>query len=141
MQWRLSVCVQRFLELVVQRSAVSLPCVRFMEDTHVGLHYFTICLYWVLTLLEKVSMTGVFLEFCEILKITYFSENSCFWNLKPVRNFAKFIGKQLWESMLLNKVVGCKPPSLLTRYSNTVVFLSKFLKNLKKKNTFFAKHL
>ena len=40
-----------------------------------------------------------------------------------LRNFAKFTGKHLCQSLFLNKVVGLRPTTLLKRDSGTGVFL------------------
>ena len=40
-----------------------------------------------------------------------------------LRNFAKFTGKQLCQSLFFNKVAGLRPTTLLKRDSGTGVFL------------------
>ena len=56
---------------------------------------------------------------------------ACFRNSRPVvfcekgvlRNFAKFTGKHLCQSLFFNKVTGLRPATLLKRDSSTSVFL------------------
>ena len=40
-----------------------------------------------------------------------------------LRNFAKFTGKHLWQSLFFNEVTGLRPATLLKRDSCTGVFL------------------
>ena len=51
------------------------------------------------------------------------SHRRCSFKKVVLRNFAKFIGKQLYLGLFLNKVAGLRPPTLLKRDSRTGVFL------------------
>ena len=46
-----------------------------------------------------------------------------------LRNFTKFTGKDLCQSLFFNKVAGCGPATLLKRNSGTGVFL-RILRNI-----------
>ena len=52
-------------------------------------------------------------EFCNIFKHTFFTERSshqrCFVRKGVLRNFAKFTGKHLCQSLFFNKVAGLRP--------------------------------
>ena len=56
-----------------------------------------------------------------------------------LKNFAKFTGKQLCQSLLFNKAAGLKPAILLKRKLWHRCFLMNFCETFK--NTFFVKHL
>ena len=47
----------------------------------------------------------------------------CYLKIAVLKNFVKFIGKHLCQSLLFNKVAGLRPTTLLKRDSGTGVFL------------------
>ena len=51
------------------------------------------------------------------------SHQRCTVKKSVLRNFAKFIGKHLCQSLFFNKVAGLRPVTLLKRDSGTGVFL------------------
>ena len=55
-----------------------------------------------------------------------------------LRNFTKFTGKHLCQSLSFNKVAGLRPATLLKKGSGTAVFLWIYEIS---KNTFFTEHL
>ena len=56
-----------------------------------------------------------------------------------LRNFAKFTGKHLCQSLFLNIVAGLRPATLLKKETLAQVFSCEFCEF--SKNTFFTKHL
>ena len=56
-----------------------------------------------------------------------------------LRNFAKFTGKYLCQSLFLNKVAGLRPAILFKKETLAQVFSCEFCKI--SKNTFFTEHL
>ena len=55
------------------------------------------------------------------------------WSVKKgvLRNFAKFTGKHLWQSLFLSKVAGLRPATLFKKDFGTGVFLWIFAKFLR----------
>ena len=66
-------------------------------------------------------------------------KHNCFWNLKKIRDFAKFSEKHLWWSLLFNNVAGWRPVTLLKK-SPAQFFRLNFEKFFLK-NTYFVKYL
>ena len=56
-----------------------------------------------------------------------------------LRNFAKFTGKHLCQSLFFNKVSGLRPATLLKKETLTQVFFCEFIEI--SKNTFFHRTL
>ena len=66
------------------------------------------------------------------------SHQRCSMKKGILRNFAKFTGKHLCQSLFFNKVAGLRPATLLKR-SLAQVFSCEYCET--SKNTFFTKHL
>ena len=58
-----------------------------------------------------------------------------------LRNFAKFTGKHLCQSLIFNKVAGLIPVILLEKETLTQVFSCKVCEISKNTNTFFVEFL
>ena len=56
-----------------------------------------------------------------------------------LRNFAKFTGKHLCQSLFFNKVAGLRPATLLKKETLALVFSCEFYEI--SKNTIFTEHL
>ena len=67
------------------------------------------------------------------------SHQSCPIKKGVLRNFAKFTGKHLCQSLFLNKIAGQRPATLLKKKTLAQVFSREFWEI--SKNTFFTEHL
>ena len=67
------------------------------------------------------------------------SRSEVFCQKGVLRNFAKFTGKDLCQSLFFNKVKGLRPAILLKKKSLVHVFSCEFCEI--SKNNFFIKHL
>ena len=63
----------------------------------------------------------------------------CSIKIDVLKNFAKFTGKHLYQSLFFNKVADLRPVTLLKKKALAQVFSCKFCEILK--NTFFTEHL
>ena len=64
------------------------------------------------------------------------SQRRCSMKKVVIKNFAKFTGKHLYQSLFFNKVVGLRP---IEKGTLAQVFSSDFCEDFK--NTFFTEHL
>ena len=62
-----------------------------------------------------------------------------FWKKDILRNFTKFTGKHLCQSLFFNKVAGLRPETLLKKETLAQVFSCKFCQI--SKNAFFTEYL
>ena len=60
------------------------------------------------------DLTFIFLIISKFVKY-FFSRQEVFCKKGVIRNYAKFTGKHLCQSLLFNKVAGLRPPTLLKR--------------------------
>ena len=67
------------------------------------------------------------------------SHRRSFVRKSVLRNFAKFTGRHLWQSLFFNKVTGLRPAILFKKETLAHVFSCEFCKI--SKNTFFTEHL
>ena len=79
------------------------------------------------------------LYFHAVYDICRSSHRRCSVRKNVLRNFAKFTGKRLFQSLFFNKVAGLKPVTLLKKQTLAQVFSCKFCEI--SKNTYFTKHL
>ena len=67
------------------------------------------------------------------------SHQRCSIKKGVLRNFAKFTGKHLCQSLFFNKVAGLRPATLLKKETLAQVFSCEFYEI--SKNTIFTEHL
>ena len=67
------------------------------------------------------------------------SHRRCSIRKGVLRNFAKFTGKDLWQSLSFNKVTGLRPATLLKKETLVQMFSCEFCEI--SKNIFFTEHL
>ena len=73
------------------------------------------------------------------LAIARSSHQRCSVRKDVLRNFPKFTGKHLCQSLFFNKVAGLRPATLLKKETLAQVFSCEFCEN--SKNTFFTERL
>ena len=73
------------------------------------------------------------------MRIYRSSHRRCSVWIGVLRNFAKFTGKHLCQSLFFNKVAGLRPATLLKKEALAQVFSCEFCEI--SKNTFFTEHL
>ena len=78
--------------------------------------------------IRNLSQAQHYLNFCYKNRS---SHQSCFVRKDILRNFAKFTGKHLWQSLFLNKVAGLRPTSLLKKSLWHRCFSANFAKFLR----------